>query len=687
MKNISSFRLAVSLYADNNYVLRRGTVLRKVIENVFIHNNNSELSLFEVIRFVKDEYGLMLLLQEVKSIISSKNDFHVIEAQNNSDDETIISLSEKKYQTLKISKNINIIDDVIADFEVFFEKECGSSKEIIYKFLLDLLSENVDEFSKLLKISDRQDILIKRENGLTQDGKKIITDFLTWDNDKKNKALFDVASYAIEYCSINGGKDLSLNFGDLIGKKIFYLDTNIVFRFLGINGENRKILTTDFIKKCQESGTSFYISKYTDKEFRQTIDYYTRQIDRFNSEVNMVPLGEFTNNYDIYTFFHSWRRGRVNCDLRLFKQYVFSLYDSALGGLGINIDYVGIKDENENSVNRMVTRYRDEIIEYKSNNSRDVFGDSALYDAQNVYLVEKKRTTSNTSIIDTKQFIISTDSYLCGWDYQRDKTVSLILQPNQWLSLLLRYVQRSTNDYKSFVSFLNMPSNMPIISNEDIHLIICGVSELTDDISKQKVIVKNFIETEAREIFEGNDSLGALENIKSKTKSYLKDEFDGISEKVQIIEKINQQALEENQVKEKKLHEAQVNIEQSNKKYTQIEKDIFEIQQENKDLRSNLSVMRAEKRVRKYMWNFKGLGWVFLLIFNVIFLFFIYFFQDWDYNFVKVIIDNLDGASETRRDIAVILIHLIIISLGFKASKKLITYYCKESIEKIRKNE
>jgi len=185
MKNISSFRLAVSLYADNNYVLRRGTVLRKVIENVFIHNNNSEQSLFDVIRFVKDEYGLMLLLEEVKSIIRNKNDFHVIETQNNSDDEVIISLSEKKYQTLKTSKNLNIIDDVIAEFDDFFPRECGSSKEIIYKFLLDLLSENVDEFSKLLKISGRQEILIKRENGLTEEGKIIINEFLNWDNDKK----------------------------------------------------------------------------------------------------------------------------------------------------------------------------------------------------------------------------------------------------------------------------------------------------------------------------------------------------------------------------------------------------------------------------------------------------------------------------------------------------------------------
>ncbi len=311
MTNISSFRLAISLYADNNYVLRRKTVLRKIIENVFIQNKNSELSLFDIIRFVKDEYGLMLLLEEVKNIVSGNGDFYVVKAQNNAEDDDIVSLSEKKYQALIMRTNINVIDDVISEFEVFFSKEIGSSKEIIYKFLLDLLSENVDEFSKLLKMSDRQDILIKRENGLTEEGKIIINEFLGWDNDKKNKALFDVASYAIEYCSINGGKDLSLNFGDLIGKKIFYLDTNIVFRFLGINGENRKVLTTDFIKKCQESGASFFISKYTDKEFKATIDYYARQIDHFNSDVNMVSMEEFTSNYDIFTFFHLWVKGEL----------------------------------------------------------------------------------------------------------------------------------------------------------------------------------------------------------------------------------------------------------------------------------------------------------------------------------------------------------------------------------------
>ena len=101
---------------------------------------------------------------------------------------------------------------------------------------------------------------------------------------------------------------------------------------------------------------------------------------------------------------------------------------------------------------------------YNENNNNGYF-ESALWDAKNIYLTEIKRENNNRNIFDTKYFFISSDQALRRWDFKRNNTTPCVLLPSQWLSIVLRYVNRTNDDFKSFVSFLNLSQNETNINN------------------------------------------------------------------------------------------------------------------------------------------------------------------------------------------------------------------------------
>src|SRR5690606_26186700 len=102
----------------------------------------------------------------------------------------------------------------------------------------------------LLNSKKQVDDLINIEShSYTVIERDVINEFLVWDNNDKNKAIFDIASYALEYCMIsNNGNGAHIQLNNL-KNKIFYLDTNVIYRALGINGESRQNRTTTFLNK------------------------------------------------------------------------------------------------------------------------------------------------------------------------------------------------------------------------------------------------------------------------------------------------------------------------------------------------------------------------------------------------------------------------------------------------------
>lgn len=76
--------------------------------------------------------------------------------------------------------------------------------------------------------------------------------------------------------------------------------------------------------------------------------------------------------------------------------------------------------------------------------------------------------------------------------------------PSQWLSIILRFLNRTNDDYKSFVNFLNLRSNEQAISGEKLQIILAGISEITADVETQRGLMNILVENRFKDIINGD---------------------------------------------------------------------------------------------------------------------------------------------------------------------------------------
>lgn len=640
------FRLATVLYADNNYEVSSKTILRKIIESALLSNGNKYIDIHQLIDFIHENYNLHFDEIEITTIIKSEKEEGFLVSGSNGN--TKVCLSEKRKQHIESKLNNKTIDYFISEFE----KEqstlvIGSDvKEIIYRFLYELLSSNIESFKKLIDSKRKVEDLINLETQTyTSIEREIINEFLKWDNDDKNKAIFDIASYALEYCMIsNNGNGTHLQLNNL-KNKIFYLDTNVIFRALGINGENRQNRTTTFLKKFTETNTQLVISKFSETEFKDTIAFY---IDKLNKKPLVRPINPaiFKEKYfkslsDIYDFYYKWRAGKFNDSLDLFEAHIMALYEKFKSDFKVTTDYKIPFEEKNDKVIAEINDLASSICSFKSQDGVGNGFNSYTIDASNILLVETKREGKSANIFEAKQFIISTDQYLRRWDYQRNLLTPIVILPSQWLSILLRYVNRTSDDFKSFVSFLNLPNTESKIQSEQLHVILSGISEMTENFEQQRHIVQTIVQKKFDGILEkgSQNDEDILERTKAFAKTELEKKIDDISKKHDNLKA----ELDEHKVSSSsKLSDLQQeNIEK--------QKNIDNKDKENKRLKNKLQQNYIDGKIRK--WKRPAYWAIILIVLIVLFFYFQIFYCEWEYNYIEKLIQKIDSnPSETKRD-------------------------------------
>lgn len=639
------FRLATVLYADNNYEVAPKTIIKKVIESALLSNGNKSISTHNLIDFIFDTYNLHLDELEVKNIVKSEKEHGFLINEKNG--ETIICLTEKRKHLIESKLSNKTIDFFIEEFQK--EKtslvEGSNTKEIIYRFLYEILSTNIESFKKLLDSKKKVEELINIEsNSYTPVEREIINEFLGWDNNEKNKAIFDIASYALEYCMISNNGDGSHIQLNNLKNKIFYLDTNVIFRALGINGLNRQNRTNTFLKKFLEVNTTLVISKFSEIEFKDTITFYLDKLKRapLNRKINPEVFQEkhFKSLSDIYDFYYKWRAGKYNDSLDLFEAHIFSLYNKFKDDFKVSADYKIPFDEKDIKTEKIINELSESICSYKNlEGSKHGFNGDNI-DALNILLVQIRRDDKSTNIFDTKHFIVSTDQSLRRWDYYRNSITPIVLLPSQWLSILLRYISRSNDDFKSFVSFLNLPSGESQIDSEKLHIVLAGISEMTENFDQQKFIVQSLVQKK----FDGILEKGVKDDeILERTKNFAKTELEKIVEEVSS----KNESLESEFISHKKETSQQIGgLELKNSKQTT---ELNDKEQENVILKKKLKNNYIDNKIEN--WKRPAYFFIPLIILILVFFYFQIFNCDWKYNFVQKLVDYIDNnPSETKRD-------------------------------------
>lgn len=509
-KSTSLMRVAMLLYHNGtNGIKKKNTILRKIIEAIFIELDNLPLDENEIFIHAKNMFHIDISISEINIIIEKEKSSKYFERKVKQ--QTIkFCLTEQRFKTLKDTTQYNIeyyIDKYIDEKGLSI-----SSKNIIYKFIYNLFNEHIENFSNILGKNISIDDTFK--NKIPNDEISIIKSFLEWDNAEKDNAIATLIGCSLEYSMLACDKThlYGSHLQTIFSNKILYLDTNVIFYSLGINGNDRKIANESLLNKCLIANQTLRITKYTDQEFLNTLTYYIKDIKKYETAtLPNINYRKYLINEDIYTFYLEWKKARKKYNTPdYFHSYLLTEYNNWKKRYKIHIDNNIPYDETEHLTKDKLKKYTEELL----------YNGTINYDAKNVLWIEKLREKNNSSpnFTGEKYFFLSHHIALTKWDKSHNQDLQLIVTPDIWMMLLCRFVSRSDDDFKSFVKFINITSpSDDYINNRKFYTILHEISETVDDIETQKYILDVMVQDEFEYLYNYDTANISCEEITSKT--------------------------------------------------------------------------------------------------------------------------------------------------------------------------
>ena len=481
-------RTAAMIYAEDQSLQTVKSVRRKFIDAVLVNADNTPQTIENIISLLQDNHKLVVQENDIDSILNDNRYYEVIVGQKKS--ANTYYLPQKRFLKLK-EKSDYTIDDAINEY---LSINPGDKPEelrgLLHKYLYSLLNTNIGAYSQLLERKGRISSPVIDSSSFSESEIEVINGFIKWDNAPKNRALFEVVNYCIEYATAINSIDPQ-DVVSALRNKSLYLDNALIYRALGINGSFRMERALNLLQRCVDSGQKLVISSITRKEFFETIDFHIGQLKGSTPYGSIDPtiFRKYTGGYTIYQFYHDWRRGKNAYGYETFRLHITSLYNSLLQRFKIEEDF---KQQFNDKDEERIEQYASEIKQFKWQKNDNL----NLNDARNIVWLELARKNCDNSVRDTKYYFVTSDRRLQQWDLQHSKNQPVTMLPSQWLALLLKFFSQSNDDFKSFVSFLSIPNEKSEVTPEELQDILSGISEITEDFQKQNDIVSALLESD-----------------------------------------------------------------------------------------------------------------------------------------------------------------------------------------------
>lgn len=503
------FRLAATLYSETSTVYSSGETQLQILKCIFVKCENQYLTTDEIIAKLLDIYKYHITEDELVSIIkSSQKTFLCV----NLDKENAYKLTETAYSQTVESQKENIdtyIDRFIEESTIQNNQDC---KDAIHQYLYELTTSNVNSYQVLLSgnagidFSD-QDLSVNIDY-MPDNQRQMVQEFLEWDNAEKNIALFNVVFCCLEYCLLINGDSPNKLIQSSIRKREIYLDTNMVFRALGINGLSRQKVVEAFLVKCRQAKIKIFVSSFTKTEFFESIEASAHKIALYPRGKVFEGAFEQISDYSIFTFYEEWHTKHPALSLKYFIAHIKSLYSHFVSKYGITdnekipVTIYNSKEfkEARNSYARSIKTKKQEIkpFNFDDETMNLSYSRRDSHDASIVRFIEILRENYNG---DRDVFLVSSDKALRFWDMTRNETTyPVVIYPSQLFLILVKLCGRSNNDYTSFVNFINVRARSKQVTPEVANIIISGISSITEDIETQEILVSSIYDDEFQNI-------------------------------------------------------------------------------------------------------------------------------------------------------------------------------------------
>ncbi|MCX7038079.1 MAG: hypothetical protein NT005_02940 [Spirochaetes bacterium] len=529
------FRLATTLVADDSFPDSIIGVRANLIDSIFLDSSNQDRTAREVRQFCESASAVTLSIEEIEESLSDQAHYE----KKFDRSESRYRIRSERFLTLSAQVKCRNLDFYIIEFGQLgdikneFKLNPQEIRSILYKFLYYVMNNNLLDFQKVADNSLRALPETPVGQLFSENERKLINLFLQWDNPEKNRLVFKASNLGLEYCILSNMNNYNLMESLGISKKTFYLDTNIVFRALGINGPRRQEMVRLFLKKCQTSGQIIKVSRFTNSEFRESVEYHVNHIQEY-SNVNPGLFVEYSAQEDIYNYYYSWKRRNSALGISSFKAYVIEEYEDLLAAFNIVIDEKLPYNQEDRDIQQSVHHYSRSIDQYKRDAPKQALAydfyvpDKAVFDAKNIILVEEIRQTSTKPYSSIECFLVSTDHLLLNWDHGRHNVTPVVMLPTHWLSLMLRFVSRTSDDYRSFVSFINLPRSTEVISNEQLSAVLEGVGQITTQAEMQQDILRRIVDAKMDTILHSRRPSNIIERTKAEATRIRDEEVEAL---------------------------------------------------------------------------------------------------------------------------------------------------------------
>lgn len=410
--------VAVMLYNSKSQNIKEEGVLKKVIESILVINGNKPLTCTEISVEIDKNVHMIIVEDEIKGIVTNTKNKNF--ALDYVQDDILVRLKQERYEYI-MNKNERNIESYIKEFTQL-KGYTEDTISLLERYLYHFYSTNVNEFGNLIGETDK---VSHNVEDFTLEENRIIQEFIDWDNPEKNEMLIAIADYALEYLLVAGNNKLKdkKNIKAVFSNKKLYIDTNILFYCMGINGSVYEEANRAFLKKCRDCNEHLYISYYTDKELKDTVKHFISEIERLASPLlHNRKVSGYVSNQDVYKYYLTWAKTqKVLTDAKYFKSFLLEKYENLINEYNIQVEHAEPFSEEVLQKDEKYRKYNEEIFS-KSGTS---------FDAKNVYFIESKRTPAEVNLQSANTVFISADKQLQKWDAERNReTAAIVVAPN-----------------------------------------------------------------------------------------------------------------------------------------------------------------------------------------------------------------------------------------------------------------
>lgn len=548
MKQFLRFTL---ILGDSNSTTFNSNLL-KLIKLELSEASANGLSIQEIIEKLYLNYDLQFTEEEIlKSINKGKNN-SILEIECNDSKHLKYALNPsdiEKYKKRTENALIKIVSEFINQNDDYRNYKLDDAITLITNFIYNAFNEDKQTFLSYMNYKTDTEKVVEYHQ-FSDSQKQFLHDFLIWENKEKDNYIYNTVSSCYEYCLLTLKKDNN-DFVQVFNKKVFYLDSNIIFRYILFENHEQNRMVKLFIKKCKSAGIELKYTNYTKIEILYTICKHINDLKRVLG--NNIPISSQAikrmnpnfKNYDFYELYSDWKKKNSKLSFSDFQNF---LEKKIITGL-TQFKYESFENFDTRTTKKEFTQLSEDLTEYKIQNGRFPSEEPIKHDV-NLYMFMRQKNSDQekNSFMNVKYYFITFDKILVNWVTNRNKgDIPTFVLPSVWYSTLLKYKGRTENDYEAFCKFLSLTTGPDEIKSEQNDIrenILIRIINLNESANYKEELIFNIDKKLREENIEIND---VDEFVLSEYNSFTEQKVDSAlevadSQHVKEIDKIKNQA-------------------------------------------------------------------------------------------------------------------------------------------------